>query len=101
MDLKPGMRLRSAVSAVEVVVVVAIDADFDLRCGGHAMVQRGEVTAVLDADPAFATDVAMGKRYTSADGGLEVMVTKGGPGALSLGAVLLQRKDTKPLPASD
>jgi hypothetical protein len=42
----------------------------------------------------------MGKRYVD-ETGAEVLVTKGGAGALSVGETLLELKESKTLPASD
>ena len=41
-QLKPGTRLRSAVSATEVMVITAPGADVGLTCGGAAMLAEGE-----------------------------------------------------------
>ena len=107
MELKPGTRLRSSVSTVEVVVVRAPTVDVDLRCGGVPMVPQGGAPA--DADgivQGFAGPTTIGKRFSSPESAglpvaLEVMVTKGGDGLLSIGDALLEAKDAKPLPASD
>ncbi len=100
--LSAGVRLRSAVSDVEVVVVRAPDGAIDLRCGGYPM-------RSLDAGlqpgagpmPGFDGNVVLGKRYTDADGALEVLCTKAGEGSLSVGDELLVLKTAKPLPSSD
>ena len=100
--LRPGMRMRSLVSVAEVVVVKAPVDPVDLRCGGHPMVARTDAPIELvDPDPALVGALAAGKRYASGDGSLEVMVTKPGDGVLSIGDVVLERKDAKPLPSSD
>ncbi|MCU1394850.1 MAG: Uncharacterized protein JWM34_3278 [Ilumatobacteraceae bacterium] len=49
----------------------------------------------------FAAGSAIGKRYADEELGLEVLITKGGPGALSVGDSILSLKDAKPLPSSD
>lgn len=107
MELKPGARLRSTTSTAEVVVVKAPPGEVDLRCGGLPMVtidvDRSVPAPIADG---FGGAVAVGKRYSASDdaglaGDLEVMVTKPGDGVLSIGEVLLARKDAKPLPASD
>lgn len=59
-----------------------------------------------DAGPAdcpdgAGPDVLLGKRYTAADLGIEVLCTKAGCGPLRLGDVVLALKEAKPLPASD
>jgi hypothetical protein len=42
-----------------------------------------------------------GKRYTDAESGVELLCTKAGAGDLTFAGRPLQRKDAKPLPASD
>ena len=53
-----------------------------------------------ELDPAFAGGAVMGKRYVD-ETGAEVLVTKGGVGALSIGETLMEVKESKTLPASD
>jgi len=53
------------------------------------------------AESGFDGGTALGKRYTDEEGTLELLCTKAGPSALSLGDVLLLLKDAKPLPSSD
>ena len=43
----------------------------------------------------------MGKRYGSDELGIELLCTKPGAGALSLGDELIGLKEAKPLPSSD
>src|SRR5882724_9836530 len=102
MELKIGARLRSQVDATEVIVVRAVPGEADLQCGGHPMLD-------LVATPAEGLDVAegldggtqLGKRYANEAGELELLVTKGGTGSLTLGGETLVLKSAKPLPASD
>jgi hypothetical protein len=99
-ELRPGVRLRSAVCTTEVVVVRPAAAE--LRCGGQPMVlvddePRGSVAL----DLAHAAGSQLGKRYADPASGLEVLCTKGGEGSLALGDEPLLRKDAKPLPSSD
>jgi hypothetical protein len=107
MELKPGTRLRSSVSTVEVVVVRAPAVDVDVRCGGVPMVPQGGAPAdAAGIAEGFAGTTAIGKRYSAPESAglpaaLEVMVTKAGDGLLSIGDALLEAKDAKPLPASD
>jgi hypothetical protein len=101
MDLKPGLRLASVVCDTEVVVVKAPPGAVDLRCGGQAMVVKGEVTAGGAVDPAHGEGTLIGKRYGAEDLGLEVLCTKAGDGSLSIGDERLRIKDAKPLPSSD
>jgi hypothetical protein len=54
----------------------------------------------VDLNPAFTGGSLMGKRYVD-DSGAEVLVTKAGVGALSVGDTPMAIKEAKPLPASD
>ena len=56
---------------------------------------------ILTPEPGFDGGTQLGKRYTDETGGLELLCTKGGPSSLSVGDVVLQIKDAKPLPSSD
>ena len=101
-QLKPGARFRSPVCDVEVIVIKASSAEVDLRCGGHEMIAVGAERADgLTPEPGFDSGTQLGKRYTDESGGLELLCTKGGPSSLSVGDVVLQIKDAKPLPSSD
>lgn len=101
MELKPGMRLRSAVSEVEVVVIKAPAADVDLRCGGVAMHDTQGSAAPTAEKQHLEGSVALGKRYVDDDDTLEVLCTKAGAGDLAIGAQSLVIKSAKPLPSSD
>ncbi len=101
MDLKPGLRLASTVCDTEVVVVRAPAAAVDLRCGGQAMVAKGEAVAGGGVDPTHGEGTLVGKRYGDEDLGLELLCTKAGEGSLSIGDERLHLKDAKPLPSSD
>ena len=102
LELKPGARVRSVVSEAELVVVRFPGDPVDLRSGGHPMVPRSTEAVELRAvNGDFAGDLMIGKRYSSADGLVEVMVTKAGAGMLSVGDEPLVLKDAKKLPASD
>lgn len=97
----PGSRLRSVASTAEFVVVRAPADAIDLRCGGHPLVLRDTQADDHTVLEGFGGELVMGKRYSTADGSVEVMVTKAGEGALTLGDEVLERKDAKPLPSSD
>jgi hypothetical protein len=101
-DLKVGGRYRSAVCATEIVVVrCAAGLSADLRCGGAPVI--GHADPRSDAAPMAPFDggTVLGKRYVDPDLGLEILCSKGGDGALSIGDVVLLLKDAKPLPSSD
>jgi hypothetical protein len=96
--MKPGKKLKSAACDTEVMVVRG--SDVVLECGGVPMVdERPAEKATLN--PAFAEGTKIGKRYTDAAGGIELLCTKAGQGSLSIAGVALQPKDAKPLPSSD
>jgi hypothetical protein len=99
--IKNGTRLQSQVCDTQVIVVKAADSLDDLRCGGQPMLPlEAERPADATLEPAFAGGSVMGKRYVDEDGA-EVLVTKAGAGALSVGTTALTLKEAKPLPASD
>lgn len=96
--MKPGSKLKSAVCDVEVMVIKA--ASGAIACGGAPMVEeRGPDKAAIDT--AHSGGSMMGKRYTDAEGSVEVLCIKPGAGSLSFNGVPMQLKDAKPLPASD
>jgi len=105
MDLKTGARLRSAADTTEVVVVKAPTGDVDLRCGGHPMVpisdSSGGAGGAKSVEAGFEGGTLVGKRYADDEVGIELLCTKAGDGALSLGLDPLAVKGAKPLPSSD
>jgi hypothetical protein len=102
MELKPGLRLESATCDTQVVVVkVPTESpEVDVRCGGAPMrpVDAGgdRVALTTDGEPTL-----LGKRYADEEVGVELLCTKGGDGALSIGDTPLLLKGAKPLPSSD
>ena len=102
MQLKPGSRLESATCDAQVVVVKAPKdgGDVDLRCGGEPMRELGaggdRLPVSFDGDGTL-----LGKRYADEELGLEVLCSKPGDGALSVGDTALLVKGAKPLPSSD
>ena len=100
MRLKPGMRLKSAVSDVEVMIVKAPDDDDDLRCGGIPMLAPGEESNNATTASPFGNTL-LGKRYADSNNTLELLCIKGGVGVLTLGSAALEPKTPKPLPSSD
>jgi hypothetical protein len=101
MPYKPGTKLRGVADTTEVVVIRAPAQDVDLRCGGHPMTADGVGDDPPPLDPDFATGTQLGKRYVNEPAGLELLCTKAGAGALSVGSEALTIKSAKPLPASD
>ncbi|MEE4023412.1 hypothetical protein V1Y59_10015 [Gordonia sp. PKS22-38] len=94
----PGQSLFSTIDSTTVVVIRWGDSELDLTCGGSPMV---------DTDPKIAPSgpmgaaTALGKRYTTEDGSVELLCTKPGDGELAVGGVALGIKSATPLPASD
>ena len=101
MQLRAGQRLASTVCDAEVVVVKAPSDDVDLRCGGAAMVEPGAAGRGDALDATVGEAVQLGKRYADDDLGVELLCTKAGQGALSIGGDVLHLKGAKPLPSSD
>jgi hypothetical protein len=99
--LKTGSRLRSQVDKTEVVVVRAPADDVDLRIGGHAAIAADAEPEVGLSPEATDAPALIGKRYTRDAGDLELLVSKAGGSALSVGDTALHVKESKPLPASD
>ncbi len=101
LQLKAGLRLRSATDACEVVVVKAPAEPVDLRCGGHPFLPSDAEVTPQSMEAGFDGGTQLGKRYADDELGLELLCTKAGEGSISVGDTLLAVKGAKPLPASD
>ena len=100
--LKPGLRLKSAVCATEVMVIRAPAGEAQLECGGAEMLTVTEaLPAGAKLDPALAQGSLIGKRYVDAAESIELLCTKGGKGSLSANGTALDVKQAKQLPSSD
>lgn len=99
MKLRPGLKLNSAVSEAQVIVVRAPAGEVDIRCGGLPMVVGDSAEGAGAVTDGAA--LLIGKRYSDASGALEVLCTKPGAGGLTAGSEPLVIKAAKPLPASD
>jgi hypothetical protein len=102
MELKAGLRLKSATDPTEVIVVKTPGGELDLRCGGHPFLPidaSGETPSPVE--PGFDGGTLVGKRYGDEELGLELLCTKGGSASISLGDDILSVKTAKALPASD
>ena len=99
-EMRPGLRLKSAVCTGEAMVVKAIDVT--LTCGGVPMLAMDETSdSDPKADPDHMFDCLIGKRYVNADGTLEVLCVKAGDGSFGYDGEMLMGKETKKLPSSD
>ena len=99
-ELTVGARLKSAACTTEVVVIKASAGPIDLRCGGAAMAAEA-VAGSEPLDRSAGEGSLLGKRYTDADTGVELLVVKAGEGSLAIDGRALSVKGAKPLPASD
>ncbi len=100
MELRPGLKLSSAVCSTE-VIVVAGSGEVDLTCGGVSMLAPGAEGGDATAVDGLSDGTMLGKRYCDDDGTVEVLCTKPGEGSLGIGQAALGLKEAKPLPASD
>ena len=101
MELRPGLKLKSAVCATEVIVVSTAGGDIDVTCGGVSMVETTAEAPEASAVDGLTEGTLLGKRYTDDDGTVEVLCTKPGDGSVGIGQTALGLKEAKPLPASD
>ncbi|MFI9833155.1 hypothetical protein ACIHIX_36330 [Streptomyces sp. NPDC051913] len=97
--LRPGDQLASTVCGTRVVVVRAPAGQPLITCGGAPMVPA--TTAPAGPTGGGAPVTLLGKRYTDAADGLEVLCTHPGPGQLACDGRPMTLKAAKPLPASD
>lgn len=101
-DIKPGMRVKSAVCTTEVMIVKATADNLDIRCGGEPVVEMTvEGNSGADIATEFAGGTQVGKRYVNEDETIEILCTKAGEGMLSQGDTVLELKESKALPSSD
>jgi len=99
--IKPGSRWKSVVCAAEAVVVRPPQSGGVPQCGGVDMVPAGEPANRVPIAAGFDGGCGIGKRYQSESGGVELLCTKAGDGALGFAGEKLLLVETKKLPASD
>jgi len=101
-QLKPGMRLRSAVCTTEIMVIKTASTPVDIACGGASMLD-GSAQATPGAMPAAdaAAGTQMGKRYVDEAETIEVLCVRAGAGSLAMGGELLRFRESRALPTSD
>ena len=101
-QLKAGGRMRSAVCATEVMVILAPQAEIDLTCGGAPIIELGsDPPGGQEISPDAKEGTQIGKRYVNEAGDLELLCTKPGEGTLAVAGAALTIKGAKPLPSSD
>ncbi|PTR22826.1 hypothetical protein C8K36_1108 [Rhodococcus sp. OK519] len=98
MQLRVGARLRSTTSAAELIVIRVPGGDVDICCDGAPMVAPEQA-----GDPSGGTsgELQLGKRYSNAEGTVELLCTKPGSGVLTADGEPLGVKAPKAMPASD
>jgi hypothetical protein len=100
LHLNLGQRVFDGASGGEFIVVRAPEADLDLTIGGQPPVlEKSDSSA--PAGPSTPQRAALGKRYASDDGGLELLCVKPGAHLPALAGRPLDAVQPKPLPASD
>jgi hypothetical protein len=98
MKLKPGLKLRSAASAAQVIVIRAPEGDVELTCAGAPMSTEEQPS---NPEAATSPDLLIGKRYGDPGGTIELLCTAPGAGPLVLGDTTLGEQAAKSLPSSD
>lgn len=100
MQLKPGLKLKSAVCDGEVMIIKSGDVGV-LTCGGVPMLGAGDAAGEPSPDEAQMEGCQIGKRYVTPDETLEVLCVKAGKGSLAADGEPLLVKGSKKLPSSD
>ncbi len=100
MEIKPGLKLKSAVCDAEVMIIKPGSAT-TLTCGGVPMLAAGDTANGAEANTEHMNGCQIGKRYITSDESLEVLCVKAGKGSLAADDEPLLQKDTKKLPSSD
>jgi len=98
MELKPGLKLKSAGTTAEFIVIRGSGGDLELTCGGAPLTADGSGAAVAAGG---AGELLIGKRYSDDEGSVELLCTRSGPGPLLLDGRALEAKAAKALPSSD
>jgi hypothetical protein len=99
-QLKPGLKLKSAVCDAEVMIIKPGSVNA-LTCGGAPMLGSGETANGVQANQEQMEGCQIGKRYITSDESLEVLCVKAGQGSLAADGEPLVIKGTKKLPSSD
>ena len=97
--VKTGQRYVSPGGAE---MVVTKGGDGDLTDGDVKLQLKGQEAALAGASPGpNAQDLALGKRFSSADGGVSVLVTKAGSCDLRYNGEPMELQEPRQLPSSD
>jgi hypothetical protein len=101
MKLRAGLKLQSAVSKTQLVVVRAGNADIEIACGGVMVLEDGAAPDGATLDAPIVERRKLGKRYADEELGLELLCTRAGEGALTIDGRVLPDRAAKRLPSSD
>ncbi len=72
-----------------------------LSDGDVPLIMQGAGEKFAEGTPSGSQMMALGKRYRSVDGAVEVLINKPGPCDLRYNGVPMELKEAKPLPSSD
>ena len=84
-----------------VQIIVTKGGEADLSDGSTALLQKDSGESFPDGAAPGAGELQLGKRYKSADGEVEVLVSKPGACDLKYEGAAMELKEAKPLPSSD
>ncbi len=83
-------------------MVVTKGGDGTLTCGETELQAKGSEAAFAGADPGpNAQEVSLGKRFTAANGGVSVLITKAGVCDLRYDGEPMELQEPRKLPSSD
>jgi hypothetical protein len=105
-ELRAGMRLKSAVSETQVLVIKApASGHGDLKCGGQPLLRMSDPPLAVNVNAQLTNELAesivLGKRYADKASSVIVLCTRAGDGALTFNEEALAILAPKPLPSSD
>jgi hypothetical protein len=100
---KPGTKLRCSSCPTEVVVIRGPEKDVSLTCGEGPLVGDADAAMASIQNEAHSGDakVLLGKRYASAEVGIELLCAKAGVGPLACDGIELEVRAPQALPSSD
>lgn len=98
MRLTPGLKLRSAASTAQLIVIRAPGDEVEVTCAGAPLStdDPGEVPPAGDGE-----QLLVGKRYGDADDTIELLCTAPGAGPLAVDGRPMAEQAAKALPSSD
>lgn len=98
MNLTPGLKLRSAASAAQIIVIRG-SGDVDLTLAGAPV--SADEAGLPPGGGTGTSPLLVGKRYADPDDTVELLCTMPGDGPLLCDGVELAERVAKSLPSSD